>query len=50
MSVQVLLEEKIDNFHRHLKLRGKWLGCYYKPEASYCDILTKFFNSWDDEK
>lgn len=30
------------------KLRGKWLGCYCKPEACHGDILAEFLNSWDD--
>lgn len=32
-----------------LKLRGKRLGCFCKPEACHGDVLAEYLNSLDDE-
>ena len=33
-----------------LKLAGKRLGCFCKPQACHGDVLANYLNSWDDGK
>lgn len=33
-----------------LKLAGKRLGCFCKPQACHGDVLAKYLNNWDDGK
>jgi len=33
-----------------LKLAGKRLGCFCKPQACHGDVLADYLNSWDDGK
>ncbi len=33
-----------------IKLAGKRLGCFCKPQACHGDVLAKYLNSWDDGK